>query len=330
VSGAIILMVVIALGILWRLHSQNAEDDTGQVRSSASKPQAQVESASAAPAPAVGQALDTPVDPAPAVQPDVIATPGKHSKRKTPAPPPMAVAIVPGQLSLDSTPEGAQVQIDGRSDPSWVTPFNLSGLAPGAHSVSILKTGYASETRSVDVSSGSKSFVVVHLAAVAATVAVTSEPAGASIFVDGKDTGRVTPMQINLEKGSHVVLVRKQGYLDESVMADAVPGQTLRVSPTLRVLGNVEEIKTVGKFKKLFGGGDSTVGMGAVSVKTQPKGAQVAVNRRILDKPSPVEFMLGPGNYIVDITAAGYKPIHKVITVEKGSKVAIDEAMVHE
>jgi serine/threonine protein kinase len=330
VSGAIILMVVIALGILWRLHSQNAEDDTGQVRSSASKPQAQVESASAAAAPAVGQALDTPVDPEPAVQPDVIATPGKRSKRKTSAPAPVAVAIVPGQLSLDSTPEGAQVQIDGRSDPSWVTPFNLSGLAPGAHSVSILKTGYTSETRSVEVSSGSKSFVVVHLAAVAASVAVTSEPAGASVFVDGKDTGRVTPMQINLEKGSHTVLVRKQGYLDESVMADAVPGQTFRVSPTLRALGNVEEIKTVGKFKKLFGGGDSTAGMGAVSIKTQPKGAQVAVNRRILDKPSPVEFMLGPGNYIVDITATGYKPIHKVITVEKGSKVAIDEAMVHE
>ena len=330
VAGAIIFMVVIALGVLWRLHSQNADDDNGQVRSSATKPQAQVSTAPEAAAPAAGQALDTPVDPEPTVQPDVIATPGKRSKRKAPAPAPVAAAIVPGQLSLDSTPEGAQVEIDGRSDPSWVTPFNLSGLAPGAHTVSILKTGYTSEIRSVEVTSGSKSFVVVHLAAAAATVAVTSEPAGASIFVDGKDSGRVTPIQINLEKGSHTVLVRKQGYLDETVTADAVPGQTLRISPILRALGNVEEIKTVGKFKKLFGAGDSTAGMGAVSIKTQPKGAQVAVNRRILDKPSPVEFMLGPGNYIVDITASGYKPIHKVITIEKGSKVAIDEVMTHE
>jgi hypothetical protein len=70
--------------------------------------------------------------------------------------------------------------------------------------------------------------------------------------------------------------------------------------------------------------------MGGVSIKTQPKGAQIAINNRMLDKGSPVEFFLNPGTYVVDITLSGFKNIHRVITVEKGGKVAIDETMVRE
>jgi hypothetical protein len=70
--------------------------------------------------------------------------------------------------------------------------------------------------------------------------------------------------------------------------------------------------------------------MGAVSVKTSPKGAQVAINNRILDKNSPVELFLDPGNYVLDITLSGFKSIHRVITVEKNGKVAIDESLDRE
>jgi hypothetical protein len=122
---------------------------------------------------------------------------------------------------------------------------------------------------------------------------------------------------------------KKQGYLDETAAANLQIGQTFRLSPSLRALGNTDDIKIGGKFKKLFKGGD-TAGMGAVSVKTQPKGAQVAINNRILDKFSPVELYLDPGNYVVDITLSGFKSIHRVITVEKNGKVAIEESLDRE
>ncbi len=138
----------------------------------------------------------------------------------------------------------------------------------------------------------------------------------------------MTPAQFAVEKGSHTVLLRKQGFLEETVTADLDPAQNFQYSPTLRALGNAEEIKTVGKFNKLFGhGGDSAAGMGALSIHTQPKGAQVAINQKMLDKLSPVDVMLGPGNYIVDITETGFKPVHKIVTVDKGGKVAIDEVL---
>ena len=221
------------------------------------------------------------------------------------------------------------MQVDGRTDPSWVTPFTLSGLGAGQHSVSVSKAGYSTDTRTVAVASGSKAFVVTHLAQLMATLAVSSSPGGANVYVDGKDIGKLTPAQVSVDKGQHVVLVRKSGYIDETTNAQFILGQTINFSPTLRSLGNVDDIKTVGKMNKLFGGKEAQ-GMGTVSIKTQPKGAQVAVNKHMLDKDSPVNFILDPGNYIVDITMSGYVPIHKVITVDKGGKAVIDEVLQHE
>jgi PEGA domain len=121
-------------------------------------------------------------------------------------------------------------------------------------------------------------------------------------------------------------LLRKTGYIDETANANFIVGQTTNIAPTLRALGNVDDIRTTGRMKRLFGGKEAA-GMATVSVKTQPKGAQVAVNEHMLEKDSPVEFMLDPGNYVVDITLTGYAPIHKVISVDKGDKAVIDEVL---
>ena len=148
------------------------------------------------------------------------------------------------------------------------------------------------------------------------------------IVLDGKNTGRVTPAQFAVEKGPHTVVLRKSGYLEETTTATLSAGQNFQFGPALRPLGNADDIRSVGKFKKFFGkGGDSTADMGSVTIRTQPKGAQIAINQRLLDRISPVEFMVGPGNYVLDITLTGYKPVHKVITVEKGGKFVVDETL---
>jgi serine/threonine protein kinase len=352
IAGAAVLILIIAVVLVLHVNSLNNDGDSPRATAAetTTQPAAQPQPVQSQPAqpPAAQAQPDVQRDVQTNVQPDVqtndqpsapvaeaepapthvaAATPRGKNGRKRPAP--AAQAVVPGQMAIDSTPQGAQVQVDGRTDPSWVTPFTLSGLGAGQHSVSVSKAGYSTDTRTVAVASGSKAFVVTHLAQLMATLAVSSSPGGANVYVDGKDIGKLTPAQVSVDKGQHVVLVRKSGYIDETTNAQFILGQTINFSPTLRSLGNVDDIKTVGKMNKLFGGKEAQ-GMGTVSIKTQPKGAQVAVNKHMLDKDSPVNFILDPGNYIVDITMSGYVPIHKVITVDKGGKAVIDEVLQHE
>ena len=206
----------------------------------------------------------------------------------------------------------------------------MGGIAPGQHTVVISKEGYAPQTRTIQVSAGGNSMISVQLAPLTATVSLTSDPDGSAIWMDGKDTGRSTPAQFSVDKpGTHTFVFKKQGYLDASTSANLQTGQTSHLSGTLQALGVTDDIKVGGKFKKLFGGSE-TAGMGKVSVKTEPKGAQVAVNNRMIDKMSPVDFYLNPGTYVVDITLSGFKDIHKVINVDKNGKVVIDESMDRE
>jgi eukaryotic-like serine/threonine-protein kinase len=354
IAGAAVVILIIAVALVWHVNSLNNDGDTPRpvvteapqpapaqqvaqsqpVQPQAVQPQAvQAEPVQEQPAqPAAVEPEQAEVQPAapeveeePAPAHSLAATrKGKKANKRRGAV--AAGVVVPGQMAIDSVPQGAQVQIDGRSDVSWVTPLTLSGLSPGQHRVTVSKSGFSADSRVVDITSGSKSFVQTHLSQLVATLAVSSTPAGASIYIDGKNTSRVTPAQVPVSQGQHVVMLRKSGYIDETASAQFNLGQTTSVAPTLRALGNVDDIRTVGKMKRLFGSKEAA-GMGMVSIKTQPKGAQVAVNEHMLDKDSPVEFMLDPGNYVIDITLTGYAPIHKVITLDRGDKAVIDETL---
>ncbi len=325
ILGAVGLILVV---VLWLFLHVRSEDDGSTAAPRPAKAANPVHPVGQTP---VAPRIEKQAPPAAEAQPSLtvreIEKRSSNRGRRTPAPAAAPVAIG-GEALIDSSPQGAQFQVDGKSDPSWVTPFNLTGLSPGKHIVSASKSGYSSEIRSVDVAAAGKSSLLLHLSPVNALMVVNSTPPGAEVIVDGRPTGRVTPVQFTVEKGSHTILLRKQGYLDETATADLSPAQNFQFSPALRALGNAEDIRTVGKFNKVFGRGkDSTAGMGSISIRTQPKGAQVAINQRVLDKNSPVDLMLGPGNYIVDITLTGFKPVHKVVSVDKGSKAAIDEIL---
>jgi serine/threonine protein kinase len=329
-TGAIALILLVGLAIAVYIHFQNADDNNGAAQStssaiapptSAKKPALQNQPAQ----PATETDATEPADQDSAA-PQAAPARGRTARKRAAAAP----VVVPGLVAIDSAPQGAQVQFDGKSDPAWVTPYTMAGLAPGQHTVVVAKAGYITDTRTIDVASGNKAVVAIHLTPLMATLSVSSSPAGANVYVDGKDSGKVTPAQLSIDKGAHAILLRKAGYLDETASSQLVQGEISRVSCTLRPLGNADDIRTTGKFKKMFGGKGGVAGMGTVSVKTQPKGAQVAVNQHLLEKNTPVEFLLDPGNYIIDITLSGYAPIHKVVTLDRSGKVAVDESLQHE
>jgi hypothetical protein len=62
---------------------------------------------------------------------------------------------------------------------------------------------------------------------------VTSEPAGAEIFVDGNSTGSVTPARVELPAGTHTVTLRLSGYRPTKRIVSATEGGTVPVNETL-------------------------------------------------------------------------------------------------
>jgi serine/threonine protein kinase len=235
------------------------------------------------------------------------------------------VAPAMGELSITSFPEGAQVQLDSAA--IGVTPQNIDSVTAGVHNVTVSKTGYSTETRSVNVVARNRSSVLVRLTPLKGALSIAGSPAGASVFIDGKNTGRLTPADFVLEPGQHSLTLRKSGYLDNNTGFTVRTGEALSYAPTLKQLGRTDTIRIVGGggIKKIFGGNGSTAGTARVQIKSRPKGARITINGMVVDKPTPVELEMDPGTYDVVLEILGYRPLHKIISVAADQKLQIDE-----
>jgi hypothetical protein len=265
------------------------------------------------------QAAEAPAEPRPRSAPPARGRKGKGR----------SAAVLQAQLSVNSAPEGAEISFDGSA--LCQTPCTLTGIAPGQHLVAASKAGFGQVSRTVSLESGGNSSVSLQLSQLTAMVSVSSNPAGAAIVIDGKDTGKLTPSQIILDKpGKHSITIRRYGYLESSSNLNVELGQTSALNLDLTKLGSTDEIKAAGgHFRKVFGRGDNSA-LGVVSVKTQPKGAQIMVNNRVLDKTAPFDFYLNPGTYVIDVTMNGYRPLHRVVNIQDGEKLAIEENLIPE
>jgi predicted Ser/Thr protein kinase len=254
----------------------------------------------------------------------------KSLEEKSPFKPrvtPPAAPPVKSELDVVSQPSGAKVEIDGQSQPGWVTPFKVSHLASGRHNVVFSKDGYVTETRTVEYTAGKSASFSVELAA-AAKAAVSSNPSGAAIWVDGKDSGMVTPSQLTLESGAHQISVRKAGYRDALWEGNLAAGQNQAFSPVLLSL-NQQAVKGPGEtfLTRFFGTDAIPDGKGLVHIRTVPEGATIIVNGRVAGKKTNVRWPVEPGVYSIDLQMAGYKPVHRNIQVKQGHIVPLDEIL---
>ena len=255
---------------------------------------------------------------------------GKSAKYVPDAPvaPPTAKE---GQLIVSSMPMGATVEIEGRAGQQWKAPQTVSGLAAGTYKVTFSMPGYATETRTVQVTGGARTPLDVRMNAVKGFVTVASKPAGAEIWINGKDTGKITPIEFLVEPGPQNIVLRKQGYLEASTEVKLVAGQSVNYAPSLMAAGRTDNIRLVGSsgVSKLLGNNGNASGMARIEIKTEPKGAQVTVNGTPLQKTTPLEIQLEAGNYDITIQKDGFKPIHESAIVGMDDRVKIDRQLSH-
>ncbi|HWX53507.1 MAG TPA: protein kinase [Verrucomicrobiae bacterium] len=233
---------------------------------------------------------------------------------------PIGVSSHQGELRFASQPDGAKVEVDGWSEPSWLTPFRASNLASGEHTVVFAKEGYDRETRTVTVTAGKSDIVSAQLKPAVSRIDVNSTPQNAAIWIDGRDTGKTTPAQIVVEKGVHKVAVRKPGFKDEIASPSLAEGQIYSFAPTLT-------FQQTGFWRHLLGGESIPEGKGVLLVRTRPEGATIILDGQEAPKKTDVRWALAPGTYDVVLKMDGFKTVHRTAQVEQGQVKSVDEIL---
>lgn len=111
----------------------------------------------------------------------------------------------PGEIAVTSEPSGAAISLDGRAT-GLATPAVLRELDGGLYRVTVAQEGvvYRPAAKDVDVAYGQRANL--HFETGTGSIAVTSNPPGAAIVLDGVLTDRVTPHTFtDIDPGEHTV-----------------------------------------------------------------------------------------------------------------------------
>ncbi|MBU0473509.1 MAG: PEGA domain-containing protein [Bacteroidetes bacterium] len=121
--------------------------------------------------------------------------------------------VANGSLVLSSTPAGALISIDGVST-EQVTPATVEAQA-GIRDVTLSLVNYRDTTFSVSVTAGEQGVVSVVLKPTATDVTISSTPVGAEIWINGSNSGFVTPQVFtDMPYGNYTITLKKENFED--------------------------------------------------------------------------------------------------------------------
>jgi hypothetical protein len=129
----------------------------------------------------------------------------------------------PGRVTIGTTPIGAEVSVDGRAH--GLTPLTVQ-LDPGTHMIK-LRRGTEERTVAVQVASGAEvlqhyEFAPQVVAVQTSTLAITTDPPGARVMIDGEARGTSPVTVPDLSAGRHrVTVVGENGSVERQVTTEA-------------------------------------------------------------------------------------------------------------
>ena len=141
-------------------------------------------------------------------------------------------------VSVDSNPPGAEIRANGET--LGITPATVE-LIEGGYTLEFRLAGYKAERRRVEVQANQPLTVPpVRLRLTDGKLVLRSEPAGATVSVDGSYRG-VTPLELVLTPGeTYAVELSKTGFEDETREISVASGRTRELDVSLAArLGEV-------------------------------------------------------------------------------------------
>ena len=150
-----------------------------------------------------------------------------------------------GTLDVSSTPSGANIYLN--SVLMGQTPLSLTNVSEGNHTLNLTKEGYNDYVAIVGVTVNQTTTVNATLTALplpitTGTLAVSSVPSGANIYLNNALKGQSPLTILNLSAGNYTLNLTKSGYNDYAsehrfFVCESSSGALRSVSLGLRCLG---------------------------------------------------------------------------------------------
>jgi len=266
----------------------------------------------------------TPSEAIPTEAPSDVAQPPATSRESAPKPapsqgpapsetrPPPAAAGVrasqrPGSLMVSSNIPGAQITVDGKSDPAWITPFTVPNLTPGLHSVVVVKQGYTVAQRNVTIEAGVVTPLNVELGVPTGEINIVTTPPGVDVLIDGEPAGK-TPVQKALSVGKHTFTLQAPGM------------EPYTSNFEIRYDGYIVT-------KRIDLSGAMVASTGVVEIRTTPPGATISAGGKVLGGTTPTSIRLPAGRHMLSISLAGYQTLHVGVDVPADGSVTLHERL---
>jgi hypothetical protein len=194
----------------------------------------------------------------------------------------LSLQALPGLISIDSTPQGASVTVDGES--VGKTPLVDLPLPQGEHQLELEETRHQPLTQTLQVTGRSvQQKIALQLAPAWAMVTIDSVPTGASILLDGEAAG-TTPTTVEVLQGEHQLMLQLPSFADWQ--------KTLRIEASKDLdLGQISLQPAAGELE----------------LSSVPSGANVTLDGEFQGQ-TPLTLEVSPGeSHRLDVFKPGYE-----------------------
>jgi hypothetical protein len=200
---------------------------------------------------------------------------------------------------FDTTPDDASVEIDS----ALVVKLSDSHLMhSGTYPIKVNAEGYFTLDTTINISDVDSQRFPITLEKKPGTLILTSTPQGALINIDNTDVDTITPATLtDLTPGVHILLLNAARHFPQTIEVNI---EGLDRTQALHV--------------------DFVPAWGVLTVASQPQGAKVFVDNE-LRGTTPLTTELLQGGEAVKIQLDGYKPWQRILRVDAGSKLAVDD-----
>ncbi|MBN2733249.1 MAG: PEGA domain-containing protein [Methanomicrobiaceae archaeon] len=218
-----------------------------------------------------------------------------------------------GQLTVNTNPSGANLYVDKIL--KGTTPLTIT-ISQGNHYLDLAMSGYNQVTDNVVINNGQSitRYYTLQKTASYGTLAVTSNPTGAEVYVDNIYQGRAPVTLKNTAAGSHNVRVSAPGYYDWVNNANVVPNSVATVQANLIPLPGQN--------------------IGRIHVSSVPGEAEVYLNGKYMgvtgESGAAESYVLAvnPGTYKVSVEKTGYRDYETTVSVAAGQDLSVHAELV--